>query len=335
MTETSVAPARADFERAVAFGVLAPSIHNTQPWRWVATGGVLELYADRERRLPAMDPDGRGLLMSCGGALWLATVGFAVAGWRVAVERLPDPTRPDLLARIRPTVRETPDEATLELARAAERRRTERRPFAPGQVPADLLERLVAAVGDSDGTYASLVGSPDELLDLAVVFSWSDRVETGDPAYRAELARWSRAADSLHRDGIPAEAVPHVPAGSPRHADLPPRDFEVGGAGGQLLEPAVDERPAYLVLFTIEDGDADRLRAGEAYARVSVEAERLGLASSALTQAIDLPPVRERFRMLMDWPHHPQMVLRVGRPPAGEPGPATRRRLLSEVLTFS
>ena len=35
-----------------------------------------------------------------------------------------------------------------------------------------------------------------------------------------------------------------------------------------------------------------RLGAGEAYVRVSVEAERLGLASSAMTQAVDAPTPR-------------------------------------------
>ncbi|HEX6756747.1 MAG TPA: NAD(P)H nitroreductase [Mycobacteriales bacterium] len=332
MTETSTAPTRADFERAVGFAVLAPSIHNTQPWRWVAHDGVLDLYADADRRLPAVDPDGRGMLVSCGGALWLAVLGFAVAGWETAVERMPDPDRPDLLARVRATGARRPTAETVELARAAERRHTERRPFDPAPVPAPLLDRL-AEVAAGEGVYASIVTSPDVRLDLAVAFSWSDRVEAEDPAYRAELARWSRRADSGSRDGIPAEAVPHVPAGAPRHTDVPIRDFEAGITGGQTLPEPADEQPAMLVLFTTGDGDVDRLRAGEAYVRMSVEAERLGLASSALTQAIDLPAVRERFRTLMDWPDHPQMVLRVGRPPAGEPAPPVPRRQISAVLT--
>lgn len=188
---------------------------------------------------------------------------------------------------------------------------------------------------EDDGVYASVVTRPEDRLDLAVAFSWSDRVESEDPAYRAELTRWSRPADSPSRDGVPAEAVPHVPAGAARHTEVPVRDFEAGGRGGQVLAEPVDEQPVFVVLFTTGDDEEARLRAGEAYVRVSVEAESLGLASSALTQAIDLPVVRERFRTLMDWPDHPQMVLRVGRPPAGEPAPQTGRRLLSAVLTFA
>jgi hypothetical protein len=76
------------------------------------------------------------------------------------------------------------------------------------------------------------------------------------------------------------------------------------------------------------------VRAGEAYARISVEATRLGLASSAMTQAVDLTAIRERFRALMDWPDHPQMVLRVGRPQPGATPPPTGRRPLSTVLRY-
>ena len=332
MTETtSNSPTRSEVERAVSFGVRAPSIHNTQPWRWVYRAGVLELYADRSRQLPALDPDGRSMLLSCGAALELARLGFAAAGWQTEVDRLPDPDHPDLLARIRPVARAAVDGSVLARAEAAERRHTERRPFLVEPVADEAIRSLLAVATDA-GVYAYAVQRGDEQLDLAVVFSWADGVELADPAYRAELAHWTRAADAP--DGVPAAAVPHVSAGAPRHTDVPVRDFEAGITGGQPLVDLVDERPVYIVAFSTADDRTARLRAGEAYARISVEAERLGLASSAMTQAVDLPAVRERFRLLMDWPDHPQIVLRSGWPPAGRPVPATSRRPLSAVLTI-
>jgi nitroreductase len=332
MTDTTQAPTRSQVERAVYFGVRAPSIHNTQPWRWVYRPGALELYADRGRQLPALDPDGRAVLISCGAALALAEIGFAAAGWATEVDRMPDPARPDLLARIRPTWAQTAGESTVERAGAAERRHTERRPFRAEPVPADKVDALLAAAAASD-VYANAIQRPDERLDLAVVFSWADTVESADPAYRAELAKWTRYPDADADDGVPATSVPHIPAGSARHTDVPVRDFEAGITGGQRIAEAVDERPVYIVVFTTTDDRLAQLRAGEAYARISVEAERIGLGSSAMTQAVDLPAVRERFRTLMDWPDHPQMVLRVGWPQAGDAARPTGRRSLSTVLT--
>ena len=58
-------------EHAVEHALRAPSVHNTQPWRWRIdpADGVVELHADRGRQLTATDPDGRDLLISCGAAL--------------------------------------------------------------------------------------------------------------------------------------------------------------------------------------------------------------------------------------------------------------------------
>jgi len=293
MTDATQAPERSEVERAVSFGVRAPSIHNTQPWRWVYRPGVLELYADRSRQLPALDPDGRSMVLSCGAALELARLGFAAAGWQTAVDRLPDPGHPDLLACVHTVDRAGVGRAIVQRARAAERRHTERRPFLVVPMAEEAIRSLLAAATDT-GVYAYAVRQADENLDLAVVFS---------------------SADGVEMSGLV-------------------RDFEAGITGGQPLVDLVDERPVYIVLFSTSDDRAARLRAGEAYARISVEAERLGLGSSALTQAVDLPAIRERFRMLMNWPDHPQMVLRVGHP---QPGPAPRptgRRPLTAVFTF-
>jgi nitroreductase len=333
-TGSPIRPSVTDWQEAVRFAVRAPSIHNTQPWRWELSGGELTLFADRSRQLATVDPDGRAVLLSCGGALSLARLRLAAAGWASEVDRMPDPADRDLLARVRVTGGAEPDPVTIERAAAAERRHTERRPFRPDPVPAELLDRLVDAARD-DGVYAYVVERADQRLDLAVAMSWADRVESEDPAYRAELARWVGPAAEAAGEGVPASAVPHVAPDRPRHTDVPIRDFESGAPGGQAVAGDVDEQPAYLVLLSRGDGPEQRLRAGEAYVRTSVEAERLGLASSAMTQAVDMPGVRERFRTLMAWADHPQMVLRVGYPPV-EPAPpaATPRRPLSAVLTI-
>ena len=57
--------------RAAVRATLAPSVHNTQPWRFVISRGVLEIRADWTRKLRILDPSGRQLLISCGSSVAL------------------------------------------------------------------------------------------------------------------------------------------------------------------------------------------------------------------------------------------------------------------------
>src|SRR4051812_6764222 len=122
---------RATVEAALAVAVRAPSIHNTQPWRWRLAGGALELIADRSRQLTVADPDGHSLLVSCGAALHLTEIALRAAGSAVQAQLLPDPDDHDLLARFTPVGAVEPDEAVLGQAEAALRRRSGPRALPP------------------------------------------------------------------------------------------------------------------------------------------------------------------------------------------------------------
>jgi nitroreductase len=120
----------------------APSVNNSQPWRWRIGPDSLHLYAhadapadaDAGHHLPRTDADRRDLLLSCGSALHHCTVGLAAMGWLASIDRLPDPADPDHLAAIE-MVRRPPGELDVMLAAAIGRRRTDRRNYNSWPVP--------------------------------------------------------------------------------------------------------------------------------------------------------------------------------------------------------
>src|SRR3954453_11675032 len=79
---------------------LAPSVHNTQPWKFVPTGSGLDVFAERGRQLDYLDPPSRQLHVSCGAALEFACVATRAAGRACDVQLLPDPARTDLLGHV-------------------------------------------------------------------------------------------------------------------------------------------------------------------------------------------------------------------------------------------
>jgi hypothetical protein len=76
----------------------APSVHNTQPWRFRVGEFAIDLFADLDRKLRA-DPLGREMLISCGAALFGLRLAVRSLGYLPVVELLPDPAKLQLLAR--------------------------------------------------------------------------------------------------------------------------------------------------------------------------------------------------------------------------------------------
>lgn len=312
-------------EAAIALAVRAPSLHNSQPWRWRVGDRTVQLYADRGRLLPETDPQGRELLLSCGTALHHLRVGFAALGWRAEVHRLPNPADPDHLAAIE-LHRHEPTGEEIELAAAIPRRRSDRRRHSSWPVPEGHV-RLMAERAAAEGIFLSATeGSARYHLWRAMVEA--ARQHEHDPAYQAELSAWS--GRHAAPDGVPSTSVP-APDATP--GALPDRPF----ADPELAQPAgaegEEDETMLLILGTTSDDRMSQLRAGEATSAVLLTATALGLASCPLTEPLEITGTRETLRTRVTGGSYPQMVLRIGWAPVNaDPLPATPRRALTDVL---
>lgn len=299
---------------ALEVAVRAPSIHNTQPWVWQLRGDGLVLRADRTRQLAVADPDGHSLLVSCGAALHLTELGLRAQGWDVETTLFPYLDDPDALALFRPIDQLAPDTEAEKQVDAALRRRSDRRPFAAREIPADVVEELQTAI-DTASAHLHFPIQEDQRIDLAVAVSWADRAERSDQAYLDEMNRWLRDPE-VHAivDGVPVAAIPHVPSEAPRHADVPLRDFEVGVTGKLLIDRDVDEKPLIGVVLTEGDRPIDHLEAGRALMRLMIASELRSLSTCVLSQAVDFAAFRTRVQGLLGWVGHPQIMVRIGYP---------------------
>jgi len=317
---------RATLLAAIALANRAPSVHNSQPWRWRIGDSSIHLFADPERALPATDPEGRDLRISCGAALHHLRVALRAVGLDTRVHRLPDPAIPQHLAALEPFPRH-PTADDLTLAAAIDRRRSDRRVFSTWPVPEELLAELVAAAAAEDGILELLLGA-DQRWTVTRLVEEAALEQALTPGTAQETAAWtgrSRAAV----DGVPAGAVPAEPAGT-----VPVRHF----AGGNLRQATLGMYEAdgtvLGLLATRGDGPLDHLRAGEALSAVLLAAARIGLATDPISQPLEVPATREELRTsCLQASAEPQIVLRLGwAPMSAEPLPATRRRPVEETI---
>jgi nitroreductase len=302
---------------AAAVAGYAPSVHNTQPWRWRIVADRLELFADRSRQLRATDSPGHLLLISCGAALHHARVALAAAGWTAETERLPDPAQPDLLAQLRLTGRTPVTAEAMRLAETMQARHTDRRPVSDEPVPADALRAIEKAVS-ADARIQVL--SAGQVLELAAAASRAGAVEGADPEIREELEYWTGRTRPAGT-GLPAEVLPE----REQETTVPGRDF--GRPGTLPVGPGHDRTAAYAVLYGDEDDPRDWLRAGEALSAGWLRATELGVSVVPLSGVIEVASTRQTLRVLLAGLGHPYLVLRLGIADPEHAGPPHTPRL--------
>ena len=315
----------------IAAAARAPSVHNTQPWRFKAGPEVIELFTDQRRKL-RVDPAGREMLISCGAALFGLRLAVRSLGYLPVVGLLPDPAKLRLLARVRLGAEVPMTGAERAMLAAMPHRHTHRGPFAAGPLPAGLLVGLQHDAL-AEGAELALVEPGLAYEQLAAIVGAAGPRQDLDPVARADARRWSRAPGSTARDGVPAQAFPpRVAKAGRQHGRLRQRDFDLGRGLG-LLTGDGPPPAATAVLLTRGDGRADWLRAGQALHRLLLHAAASWVFASLPTQPLEADAIRALIRERLNLPGAPQMLLQLGparttqatarRPPAElmEPGP--------------
>jgi hypothetical protein len=312
-------------EGAARASIRAPSVFNTQPWKWCIAGDAMDLVADPDRRLPATDPDSRLLLLSCGGALHHARVALAAAGRAVTVDRLPAEDRPELLARLRLGESRPADPEAALLTAAISRRHTDRRAFSDRPVSEETLTELRRIV-ESQGAYLHIVPH-DQVPMLGISSEQAADAESLDPAYRAELTEWT------NRPAWTGDGVPSATAVEPALRRVPVRNFAPQGAEVLPVGDGHDTGAEYAILFGLEDRPIDLLRGGEALSALLLKATAAGLSTAPLTEAVEVAWPRYLLRELLSGVGEPYVVVRLGYVGPGETLPATPRRAATETIT--
>jgi hypothetical protein len=296
----------------VADAVWAPSVHNTQPWRFTVGGQQISLHADASRCLAVADPDGREMMISCGAALFTVRLALRSLGYVPRIVVLPDAGDPALVARVTWPARAAADEFELRLFGQVKQRRTHRGAFDPGPLPPGLLGALRAGAA-RDGAALRIMADDGRRAVLAAAVDTAERALRLDSARVAELARWTPPPGSARRDGVPPTSYP----ARPEHTDpyFPGRDFARGhGWGLPPLSSAAANRATGVVglLTTVTDRPRDWVNAGQALQRILLTASACGAAVALHSQPLELAWLREFIRTHLGDQGHPHLVLRIG-----------------------
>ncbi|MFF7645235.1 Acg family FMN-binding oxidoreductase [Streptomyces canus] len=297
----------------LAAAVAAPSIHNTQPWRFGLDPETrsIQVRADRRQALPTTDPDRRSQHLSVGAAVLNLRVAAVHLGWDPIVRLLSDAGDPDLLAAVHLAGPAEDRSSPLGgLYEAVERRHTSRMPFTGRPVPDPIVAQMITAAR-AEGAHLDvpdIIGTR-RLLHLTQA---AEARNASHPGRTAEARTWLTAPGRDTPYGIPVTVLGALDASG----RMPMRDLT-----GRLPAPHLPalrfERHAQVALLWTEwDRREDWLRAGQALERVLLAATVHGVRTSMLHQAMEWTDLRaamggSRPRCC------PQLLIRFGYGPEG------------------
>lgn len=314
-------------EFLLAYGVLAPSNHNTQPWLFRINTTDLELHADRRRAIRTVDPLDRELTISCGAVLFNLRVAAEYFGHQYQVEILPDPSDKSLMARFHLGLRAETGAQDVLLFHAIPQRHTNRSSFAPDPVPAELLAALQEAAA-AEGAWLHIVEGEADRAAVAEFVAQGDRIQWADKQFRRELAKWIRPKGDPARDGVPAHDV-GVQDWLSFAGPLLVRSFDRGGGVAARDKDIAEHSPVLAVLGTEREDWASWLAAGQGLQHVLLQARAEDLWASFLCQPIEVEDLRGQLGTLTGRGGFPHALLRLGYGPAVAPAP---RRSPREML---
>jgi len=311
---------------AVESACRAPSLHNSQPWRWVASTASVDLFVDPDRRVTSTDSSGREAIISCGASLDHFRVAMAAIGWDASVEQFPNPNNLDHLASIDFTSVDYVTQARRDRADAILHRRTNRLPFRAPKHWAS-FEPVLRSSFDSELVTLDVLAS-DARPGLAEASRLTEALRRYDDQYHHELDWWT--APLRASEGIPQSAL--VSESDSSRVDVN-RRFPIDPSD-ERSSAGVYDQAKILVLSTPTDTRVDALNCGEALSAVLLECTMVGLATCPVTHVTELEASRNIIRDLTcGRAAVPQVLIRVGIEPEDEfvPEP-TPRRPLREVF---
>lgn len=302
--------------------VVAPSVHNSQPWQFEVGERSIDVYADAGRQLKVADAGGRSLLISCGAALFNMRVAADHLGFHPRVRLLPTETDPTHVARLVVDHRHGRHGLMEDLYSAMWSRRTNRFPFSDRPVPHSVLARMQEATA-LENAILRVYDNPAEVERISALLREAELEEgLATPGAAAERRDW--VDRSAAGEGIPPQNL----GPRPTRREAVWRDL---GPARDARRPvaAFESTPTVGILSTVLDQPVDWVRTGQALQRALLVATVDGVSASFVNQPVEMPDLRWLLRSPVSGRGVTQMVLRLG---FGIPVPATPRRPLDEVL---
>ncbi len=307
---------------------LAPSGHNTQPWKFSVDKNVIRIFPDFTRQLPVVDPDNHALYISLGCALENLVIAALHMGLEAEVEYFP-PHEPEecLLVRLAPGE----EDGDPNLFKAIPLRQSTRSCYSEHNIPLSHLH-LMESASRREGIGFQLFTEPGDILKIMELVKDGIRRQFNNPAFLEELSAWIRfnpKEAETRRDGLSAPTIGFSPV--PRWlGKLILRSIHTPQHEAKRAEQLI-RSSSELMLFTAEKNEkAHWIDLGRSFERVALTATSLNIKHAHMNSPCEVVEVRRELQKHLGLEEaQPLLLIRIG---YGKTMPRSPRRPVHSLL---
>jgi nitroreductase len=324
-------PQKGDWKSKIKFllnyAILAPSGHNSQPWKFKIETNTLSVYADLTRERKEVDPENRELYISVGCAVTNIEVAARHFGLMWEKDWWPKATEPTLVVVCRFVEGKKVWGQKAELLEAICQRSTFREKFEEKSLSLPDKQRLMEASNEGGVEIVWVNNSGKE--KLADLIERAQKVWFRSRKLTEELKIWIKndlrglVTDKKKRDVI------NLSSFSSGLKDFLGRDFvDIDKKAKRDRERALGA-PILGVVMTAKDHRKAWVEAGVLYQKMALEATTMGIQIGFFNSVAELPKKRAELALLLKKNRWPQLVLCGG---YAKPASHSPRRVVEEVM---
>jgi nitroreductase len=285
VTESSF-PVNASTEEKLTFllnyAVLAPSSHNSQPWKFNVSGDEISVFADKTRWLKVADADQRELHISLGCALENLIIAGEHFGYNCSVSYFPG--KKDLVALVRMQAGSTPRDSRLFYAITS--RHTNRNPYQQSPISDADLETIsiLSSYPQVKIFLTDNSSTRKAFLDLVVQ---ANVVQYSDADFKSELGHWL-SQGVMGPTGVQAKM-----------AQLAVVFLDMGPQQTRKDAELINSMPYLGFISTANNDSISSVRAGRAFERFWLAATALGISLHPMSQALEVPETKANLTAIL------------------------------------
>jgi len=310
----------------INYAILAPSSHNTQPWKFEVKENIIKIFPDLKRAVAYSDRFNRELYISLGCSLANILVASNHFNFDTEVKYFSEDDLRNPAISIKLTEKEELKSSIKSLFPFMARRVSNRNFYEEKKVPKNILNNILR-FNDEESTKVHLICDTKikekiiKAVGRSVLFAFSDKL------FKYELSHWVRSNYTKKHDGMPlfGFGIPGIISlFAPYVIKNMPARLQEKMDKDLLLHASV------LIVISSEDCKESWIKVGKIYEYIALASLGRGVSTSPMAGVVEYEETNKKLKEILDIDKRPLFFVRMGY--TGKIMHNTPRRNVEEVL---